>query len=238
MLLEGKVGIITGSASGQGAAAMELFTKEGAICVGLDIVNGLDASNYQHFLDGIGECMDNYGRWDFLYNNAGYGWSPAPLRDTTPEMFDQHINANLRTTFNGLKLASKFMEEGGAVVNTSSTAALLGFPDMGIYSAAKAGVLALTRVAAVELAPRRIRVNAVLPGVIATPMALNNPLYPPVTLGEAKELFAGFQPLPKAGEAIDVAQLACWLLSDRAAFVTGASYVVDGGYSIDTRRPQ
>jgi NAD(P)-dependent dehydrogenase (short-subunit alcohol dehydrogenase family) len=142
---------------------------------------------------------------------------------------------DLKAVWRGIGLATRFIGDGGSIICTGSVAGLSGAPGMGAYSAAKAGVIALTRVAAMELAPRRVRVNCICPGAIVTPIIHDSPAFAePLDPDMLRMGLAGAQPLPRAGEAVDVANAAVFLASDESSFVTGQMIAVDGGLAAET----
>lgn len=256
--LEGKVAIITGGASGMGAASARLFAEAGARvlladrqdakgeAVAAEIrANGGDA-HYQHADVAVsGEvaaltaaAAARWGRLDVMFNNAGVATIEGSLADSDEGEFDRIVAVDLKGVYLGMKHAIPHMLAGGggAIVSTSSICAAVGLPQMAAYSASKAGVLALTRVAAVEYASRGIRANCICPGFIATPMLFRDSRIG----GEEEEKRAGMtwmQPIRRPGEARDIAEAALWLASDASSFVTGQEIFVDGGFAVDGRRP-
>jgi 3alpha(or 20beta)-hydroxysteroid dehydrogenase len=183
----------------------------------------LDVSSPDGWEAAVETARTTFGGLDGLVNNAAVWWT-RPLLEEPLEEFDRLLKVNLYGTFLGMKAAAPLLAErgGGAIVNVSSIAGMLGFPGHGSYAAAKWGVRGMTKVAAAELGPLGIRVNAILPGVIDTPMIHLDPA--------AKAAYAG-NPLHRVGEAEEVASLCAYLLSDAASFVSGADLVIDGGSS-------
>jgi NAD(P)-dependent dehydrogenase (short-subunit alcohol dehydrogenase family) len=184
----------------------------------------------------IKTAIAEYGGIDVMYNNAGVGGAEGSVVTCPDDLWDRIIDIDLKAVWRGMKLAAPHMEErgGGSIISTSSVAGILGFPGLGAYGAAKAGVISLTRVASVELASKNIRVNCILPGGIVTPILYDSPVIgfqidPDVLRGA----LASSQPLPRAGEASDIANAALWLASDESSFVTGQAIVVDGGLSAE-----
>ncbi len=248
MRLEGKVAMITGGASGMGRAATERFCREGARVVAVDLneANGKqlvadlddagftgavrfvrgDVSVEADVAAGVADAVDAFGRLDVVFNNAGVGGVFGPITEIAVEDWDWTFGVLCRGVFLGIKHGARAMieqGEGGAIVNTASVAGLSAGSGPQAYSAAKAAVINLTRVAALELAPHRIRVNAICPGAINTPLLhRGNP-----------EAFASMleqvQPWKQVGEARHIADAALFLASDEAEFITGESLVVDGG---------
>ena len=246
MRLAGKVAIITGGASGIGLATVMKFAAEGAKVVIADfnaqtgataieaaIQRGYDVSFIKTDVaseeDVEAMCehtLRTHGRLDVLFNNAGVGGAIGPLTETTVEDWDYTFNVLAKGVFLGIKHGARIMrkqDEGGSIINTASIAGLSGDGGPLVYSAAKAAVINLSKSAAVELAPDYIRVNAICPGFIATP--LNDGGNP-----EATQLaYSNSQPWPSYGRSEHIASTALFLASEDAAFVTGESIVVDGG---------
>jgi NAD(P)-dependent dehydrogenase (short-subunit alcohol dehydrogenase family) len=248
--LDGKVALITGSASGIGEATARLFAAEGAKVViadiqdkrgknvaaeiGADYVH-VDVSKEEEIKAAIDYTVDHYGRLDCLFNNAGIAGAVAPLNEETVEMFNRTMAVNLRGVFLGTKYAAKVMHKqgSGSIINTSSTAAIRTGYGNHIYSASKAGVLQFTKSVAMELGESNIRVNCVLPGFIPTPMiAMARGV--PVDEADSKlpvieEAFKTAQPIRRSGSTMDIAKAVLWLASDDSSFVNGQALVVDGG---------
>lgn len=190
--------------------------------------------------DELAEVVDaavrEFGGLDILFNNAGVGGAEGSVVDCPEPVFDRIIEVDLKAVWRGIKLAAPRMVErgGGSIISTSSGAALMGIPGLAAYSAAKGGVVALTRAAAMELAPARIRVNCICPGGIVTPIIYQSPLMgasiDPDTL---RAVLGMAHPIPRAGEPEDIANTALWLASDEASFITGQAIAVDGGLSAE-----
>jgi NAD(P)-dependent dehydrogenase (short-subunit alcohol dehydrogenase family) len=252
-MLNGKVAIITGATSGIGRRTAELFVEEGAAVVftGRRKTEGealaatlgsrgrfvqADATLENDWIRVIGETMGTYGRIDALFNNAG---GPAPTGSITSipvDGFDRAMALLVRSVMLGLKHAAPVMmrQRSGSIINNGSVAAhRAGYSSSMIYSAAKAAVNQLSRCAAMELGEHNVRVNSVSPGAIATgivPKALGmNADQADKIADRMKEVYAGVQPVPRAGIADDIAQCVAWLASDRSTFVNGIDIVVDGG---------
>jgi NAD(P)-dependent dehydrogenase (short-subunit alcohol dehydrogenase family) len=186
--------------------------------------------------DVIDTAVERYGGIDVMYNNAGIGGNEGSIVDCDDDIWDRVVDVDLKAVWRGIKLAAPHIAErgGGSIISTASVAAILGFPGLGAYGAAKAGVTALTRVAAIELAHQSIRVNAILPGGIVTPILYDSPLRDePLDPELLRAGMAQGQPIPRAGEPLDIANAALWLASDESSFVTGQCIVVDGGLSIE-----
>jgi NAD(P)-dependent dehydrogenase (short-subunit alcohol dehydrogenase family) len=246
--LKDKVAVITGGASGMGQATVMRFLDEGARVVVADYneQNGKEtvaqATNAGHAaqvrfirtdvakeadVKAMIDCaVSEFGRLDILFNNAGVGGVIGPVWDIEEGEWDYTFAVLVKGVFFGIKHAARIMKkqgQGGAMINTASTAGLSGGSGPLVYSAAKAAVINLTKAAAVQLAPDRIRVNAICPGGILTGL----------TVGEdpeaAAKRLAAFQPWPEPGRGEDIAGAALFLASDDAGFVTGEALVVDGG---------
>ena len=181
-------------------------------------------------------AVERYGGLDIMYNNAGIGGNEGSIVECSDDVWDRVIDVDLKAVWRGIKLAAPRIAErgGGSIISTASVAAILGFPGLGAYGAAKAGVTELTRVAAIELAHQLIRVNCILPGGIVTPILYDSSLRDePVDPDVMRVGMAHAQPIPRAGEPADIANAALWLASDESSFVTGQTIVVDGGLSIE-----
>jgi len=252
MRLGNKVAIITGAGSGQGRAAAILFAKEGAKVVVSDwkpelgdetvamvrkdggeaIFVRTDVSESADVQNLIRQTIATFGRIDILYNNAGVGFSsPLSMSDVinTPEAdWDRVIAINLRSMYLTAKygIPEMIRSGGGSIINTASIAALIGSEAAHAYTAAKGGMVALSRALAVEFGPKNIRVNCICPGAIDTPMIA--PVVDP--LKKSGQPFMT-SPIRRLGTPEDIAQCALYLASDESGFVTGATIVVDGGYT-------
>jgi NAD(P)-dependent dehydrogenase (short-subunit alcohol dehydrogenase family) len=241
-LLDGKVAVITGAGSGMAKASVSVFVREGARVIAADI-SGAEKDTAAEIGTGVvpvhcdvtdeGDveatmraAVDEFGQLDAVLNVAGIG-DAAKIADVTMEHYDRVMDIDLRGVLLGTKHAIRVMLEagnGGAIVNWSSIGGLNASPFTGVYSAAKAGVISVTRTAAVEYAENGIRVNCVCPGYIKTEgMGASLDHYP-----GAAEL----TPMKRLGQAHEIAEVAAFLCSDRASFVTGAIVPIDGGRSI------
>lgn len=185
-----------------------------------------DVANEADIQAMIQYALDQFGRLDVLFNNAGVGGAIGPLTETTVDDWDYTFDVLAKGVFLGIKHGARVMRaqgDGGSIINTASIAALSGDAGPLVYSAAKAAVVSLSKSAAVELAPDRIRVNAICPGFIATPLADGG--NPEAT----KKSFAASQPWPDYGRGEHIAGAALFLASGDSEFVTGEAIVVDGG---------
>jgi len=246
--LNGKVAIITGGASGMGRAASILFARHGANVVLADLnaqsgeevaklasesgnkalFHRTDVSVEADVAALVARATKAFGRLDIMFNNAGIGGAVGPLEGISVEDWDRTQAVCLRGVFLGMKYAVAPMRAagGGSIISTASIAGIDGYPNLHAYSAAKAGVVNLTRSAALEFACDRIRVNCIAPGGISTPIlygfAGNNK-------AAVEAMLAQGQPYPRAGQPEDIANAALFLASDASQFITGHTLVVDGG---------
>jgi len=244
--LKDKVAIITGGGSGIGRATCLLFAREGAKVVVADyIAEGgnetvrqisaadgqavfvqADVSKSADVRNMIGAAVRNYGRVDILFNNAGIEGPSTKLANLKEEDWDRVIAIDLTSVYLGMKyvIPEMIKQGGGVILSTASVAGLVGFQGSGAYAAAKAGVINLTRLAALEYADKNIRVNCICPGVIETPMVER------VMGGRPRERVVRSEPIGRLGRPEDIANAALFLASDESSFATGAPFIIDGGY--------
>ncbi len=245
-MLKNKIALITGAGSGIGEATTLLFARNGSSVMLADMntegaervlaevkKNGgkgavvkADVSNAADCEHMVAETVKQFGRLDIAVNNAGIGGPMALIGDYPIEGWDKVISINLSGAFYGMRyqIPAMLKNKGGAIVNMASVLGKVGFPTSAAYVAAKHGIVGLTENAALEYATQGIRVNAVGPGFIKTPLLDDN-----LTKEQMKGI-AALHPMKRLGTAEEVAELVLWLASDKASFVTGSYYNVDGGY--------
>ena len=245
--LDGKVALITGAGSGIGRASALAFAREGAKVAVVDIViDGgeetvrmvkeaggeaffikVDVSNAADVKAMVNQVVETYGRIDCAYNNAGIEGVIASTEEYSEEMFDKVIDINLTGVWLCMKyeLPHMLKQGNGSIVNTASGAGLVGVAGMSAYVASKHGVVGLTKTAALEYAKSGIRVNAVCPGLIQTPMVERITKDQP----QLTEALVAAEPVGRTGKPEEIAESVVWMCSDAASFVTGHSMSVDGG---------
>ena len=245
----GQVALVTGASSGMGLTTARAFAEAGAAVVLADInqaalqaaTDALAAAGHQalgvpcdvadeaNVVATVKAAVDTFGRLDMAFNNAGIQVPPSDAADEPAEVFDRVNAINLRGVWACMKheLAQMRTQGSGAIVNCSSLGGLVGIPGRAAYHASKHGVLGLTSSAALEYAPRGIRINAICPGTITTPMVTDM-----INKGEldTAEAIAN-QPINRLGEPEEIAAAVLWLCSPGASFVIGVALPVDGGYT-------
>lgn len=257
--LEGKIAIITGGASGIGRGTVDLFIAEGAKVIVGDVQDDkgarieedhagkafyihTDVSNEAQVKAMIDLAVEKFGRLDCLFNNAGYVGHSGGVVDVTPEGFRETMDVLVLGVMLGMKHAAPVMvaQGGGSIINTASVAGIGTTFGPIIYSTAKAAVMHATKWAAHDLANERIRVNAICPGGIVTPIfakAMGAPSQlADRTLETVQTAFNALQPIPRAGLPSDIAEAALFLASDGSSFVTGQSLAVEGGITLGQKR--
>jgi NAD(P)-dependent dehydrogenase (short-subunit alcohol dehydrogenase family) len=246
----GKVAFVTGAANGIGRATALAFAREGASVVVADVAEPgnqetarmigelggralavrCDVSLAEDVKAALDKTLETFGRLDFAFNNAGVEQPITATAEISEEEWDRIIRINLTGVFLCMKYQIPLMlkQGGGAIVNTASGAGVKGFAGQAAYTAAKHGVVGMTKCAALDYATRNIRVNAVCPGIIATPMMDR------FTGGthEGEQRVIAQEPIGRMGKPEEIAATVVWLCSEAAAFVIGHAMVVDGGQTV------
>jgi NAD(P)-dependent dehydrogenase (short-subunit alcohol dehydrogenase family) len=245
--LSGKVAIVTGGSSGIGKATAIAFAREGAKVVvasrrekeGQETVKQVQSAGSEGFFIKtdvsketdvsamVEKTIATYGHLDYAFNNAGIEQIPTPLVEQTEETFDQVMDINVKGVWLCMKhqIPQMLVSGGGAIVNMSSIAGMIGAPGLPIYVASKHAVLGLTKSVALEYAKEGIPINAVCPGVIETDL-----LDRAFANQEVKERLIAMHPIGRVGKPEEIVEAVVWLCSDKASFVTGQSLPLDGGY--------
>lgn len=243
----GKIVLVTGATSGIGEATARAFARSGATVVAVgrsrdkgaavaaecaaaggvgSLFLAADVTEPEAMSGVVGQVMERFGRLDVAFNNAGWQEPRAPLDEQPDAVFDQVFDTNVRALFLAMKAEIAVMrgQGGGVVINNASVSGVRNpNPGLALYAASKAAALALTRSAAMECAPQGIRINAVSPGRIVTPMMLGS------KIADMSVVAAGL-PARRLGQPEEVAEAVLWLASDAASFVIGHNFCVDGGF--------
>ncbi|MGO9607743.1 MAG: SDR family NAD(P)-dependent oxidoreductase [Candidatus Binataceae bacterium] len=253
--LDGKVAVITGAASGMGRATALRFTKEGAAVVltdlnatggedavaecaaagGKAVFQRTDVTSEADIKAAVDRAVREYGRLDIMFNNAGVAGAIGPIEKVTSQDWDRTFAILLRAVFLGMKYSIPELRKagGGSIITTSSVAGLRGSGYLATYSAAKGAIITLTQAVAIELGHDKIRVNCICPGGVNTPLIHRD--RPGAREGAEKNM-ARMQPIPRAGRPDDIANMALFLASDEAEWITGTAMVVDGGMNTGNAR--
>jgi NAD(P)-dependent dehydrogenase (short-subunit alcohol dehydrogenase family) len=246
--LKNKVAVITGGSGGIGKATAKLFLAKGAkvMIVGRNeeklktATKELSSKHLAYCVADVSKPKDitkyteatlsAFGKIDIFFNNAGIEGVVKPIVEYPEDIFDNVIATNLKGVWSGCKYVIPKMEEGGSVIITSSVAGLKGFAGLGAYVASKHAVVGIMRVAALEFAPNKIRVNTIHPGPVNTRMmrSIEKDISPD-NPNEAKKGFEADIPLKRYAESEEIAQLALFLASDASKYITGSMHVIDGG---------
>lgn len=251
--MHGRVALVAGASKGIGAVTAEAFAAAGAAVVlaardtealksvaarieaggGEALAVGCDVTDVDSVRDLVDQAVRHYGRLDAAFNNATDGPLPAPLAEINVAEFDRGIATSIRGTFLGMKfqIPAMLASGGGVIVNMASVAGVNGTANLAAYVAGKAGIIGLTKVAALDYADQGIRVNVVAPGPIRTHhLEAAGP--------EAQRLAGLSTPMRRTGLASEVAQTVLWLCSDSSSFITGSVIPIDGGQSAGNKPPQ
>lgn len=244
--LDGKVAVVTGGNSGIGYSTAKKLKEDGAtvIITGRSAekvntaaaelgVRGItaDVLDLSAIITAVNQVKNEFGNIDILFVNAGV-FAPAPIGQISEDMFDYQMGINFKGAVFTIEKFLPILNDGGSIINLSSINAYTGMPNTAVYGASKAALNSYTRTAATELAPRKIRVNAVNPGPIYTPIFGKTGMSEEQLNGMA-EAMQNRIPLKRYGQPEDIAELAAFLASDRASFITGAEYNIDGGTNVN-----
>ncbi|MEO1052729.1 MAG: SDR family oxidoreductase [Bacteroidota bacterium] len=244
--LNGKVAVVTGGNSGIGYASAQKLKEEGAsvIITGrseskvAEAANTLgvkgivaDVSSLSAIDSLVDQVKNEFGHVDILFVNAGI-FQPAPVGQISEEMFDHQIGINFKGAVFTVEKFLPILNDGASIINLSSINAYTGMPNTAVYAASKAALNSYTRTAATELAPRKIRVNAVNPGPVYTPIFGKTGM-PEEQLNGFAEAMQNRVPLKRFGQPEDIANLVAFLASDDASFITGSEYNIDGGINVN-----
>lgn len=243
--LDGRVAVVTGAASGIGRAVALAYAKAGARVVVSDVADSAgretvsritaaggtaifvraDTSSPHDNEQLVAKTVEHFGALHVACNNAGIGGEAHPVGEMPPEEWNRVLSINLSGVFYGMRyqIPQMLRAGGGAIVNMASILGQVATPDHAPYVAAKHGVVGLTRAAAIEYAKKNVRINAVGPGYIDTPLLEN-------LSDEVRGALVGLHPIGRLGRDTEVAELVLWLSTDAASFVTGSYYPIDGGY--------
>jgi len=244
--LDGKIAVVTGGNSGIGYASAKKLKSDGARV----IITGRSAEKVEQAASQLGvkglvadvldlkavgavaeQIQREYGKVDILFVNAGI-FAPAPIGQISEEMFDTQMGINFKGAVFTIEKFLPILNEGASIINLSSVNAYTGMPNTAVYAASKAAMNSYTRTAATELAPRNIRVNAINPGPIQTPIFSKTGM-PEEQLNGFAQAMQHRVPLKRFGQPEDIAELVAFLASDKAAFITGSEYNIDGGININ-----
>jgi NAD(P)-dependent dehydrogenase (short-subunit alcohol dehydrogenase family) len=251
--MQGRVALVAGASKGIGAVTAAAFAAAGASVVlaardvealktvaarieaggGEAIAVGCDVADADSVASLVDQAVGRYGRLDAAFNNATDGPLPAPLAEIDIAAFDRGIATNIRGTFLGMKhqIPAMLASGGGAIVNMASVAGISGTANLAAYVAGKAGIIGLTKVAALDYADQGIRVNVVAPGPILTHhLEAAGP--------RAQQLAGQSTPMRRTGRSSEVAQAVLWLCSEASSFITGTVLPIDGGQSAGNKPPQ
>jgi NAD(P)-dependent dehydrogenase (short-subunit alcohol dehydrogenase family) len=253
--LDGKVAVITGGASGIGAATAGLFVKEGARVLIADMQREVgeeyaaslgEAADFRQVnvteedqvAAAIAQAHERWGSLDVIFNNAGFGGAMGPIEEVTEQEWDLTFDVLLKGVFFGIKHAAPIMKAqgSGSIINTASVAGIQSGMGTHLYSVAKSAVIALTKTTANELAEDLVRVNAICPGIIPTPLSSGKAIGDigqdavDKRVARMTQHLPGAQPMPRSGDPSFIAKAALYLASDDSEWITGTSQVVDGGW--------